>query len=154
MSEVRTLGAILRSTCEEMAWHGPAVMEALEGLTLADALKRPIPNTHTIRELVAHMDAWQRYTLVALEGTPVAMLEGEENFPVVSEETDAEWEEAKRRFKANNESIREGIAQLDDAQLSELVPGRDHPMKMLLHGIAHHNVYHAGQIILLRKALS
>jgi hypothetical protein len=41
----------------------------------------------------------------------------------------------------------------DNQGLREMVPGRDHSMKVMLHGLSHHNAYHAGQIALLKRVL-
>ena len=49
--------------------------------------------------------------------------------------------------------LRERIIHLDAERLHAQVPRRDFPLKVLLHGLVHHNLYHAGQIALLRKAI-
>ena len=81
------------------------------------------------------------------------MLEGLDNFPETLDDSEEEWQEARRRFSANNSRIQALLGDLDDAKLRENVPGRDHPMKFMLHGLAQHNVYHAGQIAIGRIQL-
>ena len=51
----------------------------------------------------------------------------------------------------SNRELREAIMNLEDEQLEQPVPGRDFPLYLLLHGVVQHNLYHAGQIALLKK---
>lgn len=152
MSELSTAKAILRSAASGPAWHGPSVAQLLEGVTAECAATTPIPNVHSIWELLLHMDAWQVFALRLCEGDRVPMLEGDDNWPPVKDRSDAEWDAAKASFMEHAHAIGECIATWDDAKLREPVPGAEFPFKVLLHGVAHHNLYHAGQIAILKKA--
>ena len=81
-------------------------------------------------------------------------LQGEADWPTVPEKpTEDEWRTAQLNFESGGQEIREHIMHFDDARMHATVPGRDFPMKVLLHGIVHHNLYHCGQIAVLKKAL-
>lgn len=152
MSETSTLQGILKSIATGPAWYGPSVAQTLEGITADQAAARPVANAHSIWELLLHMDAWQVFTLRMCEGNPIPMLEGDADWPPVSDTNNAAWTAAKDAFTEHTQQLNTCFASWDDAKLRETVPGREFPFKVLLHGIAHHNVYHAGQIGMLKKA--
>ncbi len=151
MSEVSTLKGILRSTANGPAWHGPSVAETLEGITADQAASNPLKGAHSIWELVLHMDAWQVFALRMCEGNPVEMLEGDADWPPVDSTDESAWVKAKVALANHAQRLNELLDEWDDNKLREPVPGREFPFKVLLHGVAHHNIYHAGQIALLKK---
>lgn len=154
MSEATTISAILKSVAHGPAWHGPSVMELLEGVAPEDAARRPVAAAHSIWEILLHMNAWQDYTVDVANGAPGDSLQGEEDWPPMPDVPSAEaWEAGKRYFEGGGQEIRELITHFDDARMHENIPGREFPMKVLLHGVIHHNLYHCGQIALLKKAL-
>ena len=156
MGTVSTLRGILKSTTEGPAWHGPATMDVLKDIRSEQAVSRPIENAHSIWELLLHMNAWQRYTLRALYGKEVGDPEDmaeEEDWPAVETVTQEAWDRLVLDFHTVNVGIRSLLDGMSDDSLEETVPGRDFPMKFLVHGTAQHNLYHAGQIALLKKAV-
>ena len=60
MPEVNRIRDQLRRAFEGQAWHGPAVMELLDGVTAKQAATRPVVAVHTMWELVLHIGAWER----------------------------------------------------------------------------------------------
>jgi hypothetical protein len=154
MSESTTIAAMLKSVVDGPAWHGPSVMELVETLGAEQARRKGVKDAHSIWELLLHMTAWQEYALEVLKGKDAAPLEGAADWPALPEPPRVdEWETTKRKFEGGMRELRERIIHLDDTQLRETVPGRNFPIKVLLHGLVHHNLYHAGQIALLRKAI-
>jgi len=151
MSEISTLQGILRSTVSGPAWHGPSVAETLEGITADQAAARPMENAHSIWELLLHMDAWQVFALRMCEGNPIPSLKGEADWPSVNDSSEAAWIATKDAFTDHARQVNECFASWDESKLREPVPGGEFPYKVILHGVAHHNIYHAGQIALLKK---
>jgi len=144
-SEVQRIIDTLKHAYEKNAWHGPSVKEAIEDVTTENAFLR-LPDSHSIIELVAHMAAWRRYVAEKLAGNEKFELTEEQNFP-----KPANWE---KTVSLLDESQRQLIAQLEktpDERLQEIVPGRKFKFYVMLHGIIHHDLYHTGQIILLKK---
>ena len=62
------------------------------------------------------------------------------------------WDEAIERLKTGHKKLAQRIAVLTDADLLNKVPGRDHTVYMTVHGLIQHNLYHAGQIAILKKS--
>jgi uncharacterized damage-inducible protein DinB len=154
MSESTTIAGMLKSVVDGPAWHGPSVMEMVETLSAEQARRKSIGDTHSIWELMLHMIAWQEYALQVLDGADAAMLEGEADWPAMPDPpTETEWDTTKRKFEGGTRELRERIIHLDVEQLHSKLPGKEFPLKVLLHGLVHHNVYHAGQIALLRKTV-
>ena len=143
----------LRRSAECDAWHGPSVREALEGVTVSDASAHPIPGAHSIRELVLHMAAGIQLVLRRLNGDG-RQLTAEEDWPAPSEATDDAWQRDVASLFALNQRLREAVATFPEARLDEpLVPDPPYSAFTQFIGLTQHDLYHAGQIVLLRRAL-
>jgi uncharacterized damage-inducible protein DinB len=92
MREAERIADQLRRSIEGEAWHGPAVMELLAGLTAAQASMHPVNGTHSIWELVLHIRAWNGAILRRIRGEAVE-LEAAEDWPAVSDSSDEAWED-------------------------------------------------------------
>lgn len=131
------------------AWHGPGVLEALEGVTAADAAARPVAKSHTIGELVLHMARWKRAVATRLGGRPDSPSDAE-NFPAFRSR---DWRRALAELRRAHAAVRAAITRLPEARLEEpAVPGGT-ACFLQAHGIVHHDLWHAGQILTLRRAL-
>ena len=76
----------------------------------------------------------------------------EEDWPPVGDISEHGWKNALNRLKLNHVALEEVTARLDEARLREVVPGTPYNVYFLLHGVIQHDLYHAGQIALLKKA--
>ena len=153
MTEIDRILDQLKRSYHGEAWHGPALREILLDVTAAQAAARPLPEAHTIWELVLHITTWEDATRKALEGIPINVSE-EENFPAIPDTSDAAWHDALTTLEATHYALRDATARLTDADLDNTAPGRPYSFYFLLHGIIQHNLYHAGQIVLLKKVLA
>ncbi|HEX9869962.1 MAG TPA: DinB family protein [Candidatus Tectomicrobia bacterium] len=154
MSEIQRIEDQLRRAFEGNAWHGPAVRELLADVTAAQAAGRPLPNAHSIWEIVLHMATWERVVYRRLQGETVVNLPMEQDWPPVRDTSAAAWHQAVRDLEQANHDLRAAIAQLTEARLADMAPGKDHSVYVMLHGIIQHDLYHAGQIAVLKKAQS
>lgn len=153
MSELKRLNSLFKSTFEGEAWHGPAVMQVLKGVTAAQAAARPIAKAHSIWELILHMIAWQEVVRRAVARVAkFDQLAEDENFPLVEETGEESWQATLLFLQASAEELRAALRQVPDSQLDEKVEGREFTYYFMLHGLIDHNLYHAGQIALLKKA--
>ena len=153
MKEVERIGDQLSRAFEGKAWHGPAVMEILDGITAHDASARPFKSTHSIWEIVLHIAAWESACLRRLHGDR-AQLPSEEDWPVVAETSEQSWEQCKKELQQGYEQLRSAISQLADAQLDQPIVEGLSTVYVTLHGIVQHSLYHAGQIAILKKVVS
>lgn len=146
--------ALLRQTFEGGAWHGPSVIEAIENISPEQATLRlpsPVGNrTHSIIELVSHMTSWRLYVVHKLLGDATYEVTPEMNFPSATD-----WPEAAHNLRTSQERLLEALSSMPASRLEEQVPGREPPLTFytLVHGIIHHDLYHAGQIMIIRRTL-
>lgn len=145
MSEIRKIINTLKHTYEKNAWHGPAVMETLAGIDAKDAQKKA-GDSHSIIELVAHMTAWRNYVTEKLKGNAGFELSDEQNFPKADN-----WNETIAQLAQSQENLIQALEATPDERLSERVPGREFKFYTMLQGIIHHDLYHLGQIQLIKK---
>jgi uncharacterized damage-inducible protein DinB len=150
-SEAARIADQLRRAFDGEAWHGPALLELLKDVDAATAAARPLPDVHSIWELVLHVAAWDNAGLRRLAGEP-AKLKGKANFPdVPASPTEDAWHEAVAATKRTHETLVETVAGLTEKRLRDQVPGKPYDFYHLFHGIAQHELYHAGQIAVLKK---
>lgn len=155
MSEATTLAAALKSIDYGPAWHGPGIQELLGDITAEQAAAAPLDCAHSIWELVLHIAAWNNHARDILEGGNGDFTSSDRDWPKVPKNpTEDDWMAAKRKLSGGIQNLREVMVHCDDERLRQKVPGRDFPIKVLLHGVIHHNLYHLGQIALLKKAVN
>ena len=144
----------LRTSFEGEAWHGPSVLEALDGVTADEACQHPIAKAHSIWELVLHLAGTYQLVLRRLEGdaTPLA---ADDDWPTVPPPTDANWRAATRALLELNQDLRRSVSSFNAKKLDEPVVSTplDSAYTQFI-GITQHDLYHAGQIVLLKRALA
>ncbi len=154
MSEVSRIAGWIRAAYEGPAWHGPALCEILTGVTADTAAQRPISGAHTICEIVLHITVWISVVTRRLEGAPIPTVAPAEDWPAAPEPSDAEWQRALDRLAEAQRELEAATRKLTDDRLRETVLGdRPYSIYTMLHGVVHHNLYHAGQIAPIKKAV-
>jgi uncharacterized damage-inducible protein DinB len=151
MPETTRIADQLKRAYAGDAWHGPALMEILAGVNAASAAARPIPNAHTIWELTLHIAAWDSVILRRIGGKPASPTD-EENFPRVKEATESAWRATLADLQRQHQELLRVISEMPDSRLTQPVPGKDYDFYFLLHGTVQHALYHAGQIVMLKRA--
>jgi uncharacterized damage-inducible protein DinB len=141
----------LRRAFEGDAWHGPALLELLQDLDATTAAAKPLPKAHSIWELVLHIAAWDEAASRRLAGEKWQP-QGTANFPLVPKPTEAAWRKAVAYAKRTHDVLIKTVAALPESRLRERVPGKKYDFYHMLHGVAQHELYHAGQIAILKKA--
>ncbi|HEY3429695.1 MAG TPA: DinB family protein [Cyclobacteriaceae bacterium] len=144
-SEAQKIIDILKHTFEKNAWHGPSVLEALEGVSSASIHNR-IGNGNSIIELAAHMTAWRNFVTEKLKGNNSFDVTDDMNFP-----KGKEWKVVLHELNKSQADLIAALEKTPDEKLTEVVPGRKYKFFTMIHGIIHHDLYHAGQIVLLKK---
>jgi hypothetical protein len=149
-SESALIAEQLRRAFEGDAWHGPALLELLQDMDAATAAAQPWSDVHSIWELVLHVSAWDNAASLRLGGEKV-QLTGTANFPVVPHPTQTTWRAAIAHAKHTHDVLIKTVEALPDSRLRERVPGKRYDFYFMLHGVAQHALYHAGQIAILKK---
>lgn len=146
-TEIQKIASLLKQTFEGGAWHGPAVRENLTNITEEQALRK-LPNTHSIIELVSHMVTWRNYVIKKLAGDAEYKISDEMNF-----QDNKNWNECLQQLEDSQHQLLAAFEKFPAEKLSELVPGTKEPVTYynLIHGIIHHDLYHTGQVGLIKK---
>ena len=155
MSETARLADQVRRAYDGDAWHGDSVLEILNGVDAKIAAAHPIKNAHSIWELVLHITAWDGAILERIAGQRSLELEGEQNFPSVKDTSEAAWCKAIESAKHTHSELVKKVAAFPDSRLQDRVPGKTesyHDFFYTFSGIVQHELYHTGQIALLKKA--
>ena len=135
-------------------WHGPSVAEAIGDLTAKQAATHVISHAHSAWELVLHIAAWAEIAQARLDGEPWLTPTNAEDFPPPGiRRGKPEWIAAQRRAATAYEALAAAVKVRAPADLDALVVGQKYTAAVMLHGVVEHGVYHAGQIMLLRKSL-
>ena len=152
MREIDRIRDQLRRSIEGPAWHGPSLMEVLEGLDCEGANERPIPKAHSVAELVPHIVTWMDVVRHRLRGD-WAPVSDSKDFPRPAT-TVVEWSAAITRLRAAAEALDRALAEAPDSALEQNDPEGGFPLLLHLDGVVQHNLYHAGQIAMLRKGIT
>ena len=156
ITEVDRIRDQFRRAFDGEAWHGPSVLALLKGVTAQQAAAHPIPGAHSIWELTQHIEAWERACLRRLSGDP-AQLSDEEDWQPVNDTSEAAWESTKEQLTNTHRELLDAIANLDESRLDEPIITHSttsySSVYVTLHGGVQHDLYHAGQIAILKKAL-
>lgn len=153
MSEVERIVDQLRRAFAGEAWHGPAVMQILEGITTAQAAAHPVAGAHSIWEIALHLSAWEGAVRKRLRGERV-QLAAAEDWPAVTDTTEQAWEQARARLGQVHQKLADAVAELDESRLDQPIVAGMSSVYVTLHGVIQHSLYHAGQIALLKKSFA
>jgi uncharacterized damage-inducible protein DinB len=153
VSECARLADQIRRAFYGDAWHGDPLLKILSGVTARQAAAHPVKAAHSIWELVLHITAWDDAIIRRARGTAYAMKEAN-NFPKVKDTSPAAWKKALADLEATHDALIKEVEAFPDSRLFEQVPGKKakyHNHFYSFTGIAQHELYHAGQIALLKK---
>src|SRR5881396_2873661 len=106
MNDSERLADQLKRALTGGAWHGPSWGETLEGITREVALHRPIPEAHTIAEIVLHATTWHDVVRRRLHGESPEISEAED-WPTAAFADEAAWSAAVARlFETGNALVK------------------------------------------------
>jgi uncharacterized damage-inducible protein DinB len=152
MEELARIAEQARRAFEGDAWHGPSVLELLQDVTAEEAAARPVKGAHSIWEVALHIGAWDAIVVRRMAGETVVEVADAEDWPQPAPSA-AAWEATRQALREGNLRLRQAIAAFDGTRLAAPVPGKDYDYRFMLHGIVQHDLYHAGQIALLKRAV-
>ena len=155
----RPLGAVgilldlLDEAFARKSWHGPNLRGAIRGLGPAQAAWHPGPGRHSLRELVVHAAYWKYAVWRRLVGETRGSfaLPGSNWFPRPDTADPKGWASDVALLTAEHKRLRAAVARLTPADLRRIPKGSPFTVAGLVRGAAAHDLYHAGQIQLLKK---
>ncbi|MCI0532086.1 MAG: DinB family protein, partial [candidate division Zixibacteria bacterium] len=151
-SEVRRITQQFKAAYTGPAWHGPSVKQVLKGVTAVQAAARPVKEAHSIWEIALHVAGWQKVVARRAKGEKIRQPD-EGDWPTVGVANASNWKRTLQNLDKSYRNLHKTISGLSDADLTKRVRGIKNYRYIILHGVIQHNLYHAGQIMLLKKAL-
>ena len=157
MSEKAQLLAMLDEAFSVRSWHGTNLRGAIRGMTPERAARRPAKGRHNIWEVVVHAAYWKYAVRRRLTGEKRGSfpLEGSNFWPRPEQKDrrawDAAWKKDVRLLGDMHRQLREAVEAFPDARLGTRAPGSPFTYAALIRGVAAHDLYHAGQIQLLKR---
>lgn len=140
---------------DHQSWHGTNLRGSLRGLSVDEALWRPVRDRHNIWEIATHAAYWKYAAWRRLTGAERGTFphKGSNWIPSPASPTNAQWRDEVALLGECHRKLHEAVAGLSDADLPRRAPGGKETVGRLVRGIAAHDLYHAGQIQLLKRLL-
>ncbi|MFP5288147.1 MAG: DinB family protein [Thermoanaerobaculia bacterium] len=158
--QVDLLLKALDQAYDHKSWHGPVLRGSLRGVTAGQAAWRPAPERHNIWELALHAAYWKYSVLRRLArlrgGEEVRFpLKGSNWFRRPEGEVDERaWKADLKVLEEMHRQLRALVAALSESDLETIPQGSSTTVVDLVLGVSYHDIYHAGQIQLLKKLSS
>lgn len=156
-AEIAALLEMLDQAFDHRAWHGTNLKGALRGVTAQEAARRPGKHRHNIWELAVHAAYW-KYTVrrrILSEKRGSFPLKGSNWFarPEPGKATEAAWKTDVALLIETHQSLRAAVAGLSPKDLDATPRGSRFSMRALVVGVAAHDLYHTGQIQLIKRLM-
>jgi hypothetical protein len=151
--EIDSLLALLDEAYSRAAWHGPNLRGSIRGVTAREAALRPGKGRHNIWELVVHAAYW-KYTVrrrLLGEKRGSFALPGSNFFKRSAEPSGKAWRADVALLESEHRKLREAVSSIPPNTLDRPARGSKTIVRRLIAGIAFHDVYHAGQIQLIKR---
>lgn len=153
MKDVTLLLRLLDESYEKKAWQGPNLRGSLRGVTAAQAAWRPSPGRHNIWELALHSAYWKYAVARILTGEKRGAFpeKGSNWFARPSSPAERAWRADLALLDAQHRRLRSAVGKLSAGELGRKPPGSKYKTDTLVYGVASHDVYHTGQIQMLKR---
>lgn len=133
-------------------WYGDNLLSVLEDVTDAEAFTRPAPNLKSLAELVAHVIYWRQSLIKRLEGDTSfkASMKSEDNWPALVSLKNMGWPALCLQLEQTQQQLLKQLQRHDETVLQE--PYRTGTsVQQLIEGVLQHDIYHQGQMALVKK---
>ena len=151
--DVAQLLFLLDTAYDMPSWHGPNLRGAVRGVTVAQAAWRPDAGRHNIWELAVHAAYWKYVAWMRLTGAPRGSFaaEGSNWIERPQQATPRAWRADLALLQTVHRRLRDEVAALSSAALGRRAVSGTATVQALVTGVAAHDLYHAGQIQLLKR---
>jgi DinB family protein len=152
-ADLHQLLSIIDAAYDRKSWHGTNLRGSIRGLSVRQAAWRPSSKRHNIWELVVHAAYWKYTALRRLTGAPRGSfpLKGSNWFMRGDSLDERAWREDAALLDRTHRSLRAAVSRLSSSELAKTPAGSRVSNFALFSGVAAHDLYHAGQIQLLKR---
>lgn len=152
MSENIRISNLYQSIYNGNPWLEVTLAHTLENVNAEQAYRKINPNLNTIWEIVNHLIQWRRNILSRMQGE-IVITPDHNYFVPVLDPSEAAWEQSLQNLAKTQEAWNAFFEDFDDADLAKIYVNNGHTYYEHIHGIIQHDVYHLGQIVILKKLL-
>lgn len=154
MSPLEMLIEVVDQGFDRTSWHGPNLRGALRGVTASQAVCRPQANRHSIWEHLLHAAYWKYTVRRRILGEKRGSFPRKgSNWILPQTTTEAAWRNDIQLLQEIHQSMRAAIADVPSTKLFTELPKSKVTYFYLISGVAAHDVYHAGQIQLIKRLM-
>jgi uncharacterized damage-inducible protein DinB len=152
-ADIEHLLELLDEGFNKAAWHGPNLRGSIRGVTAREAAARPGAGRHNIWEIVVHAAYWKYAVRRRLLGEKRGSFElsGSNWFERPGDRGEKAWRADVALLEREHRRLREIVSSIQAQGLDRRSRGSRTRVRRLIFGIAFHDVYHAGQIQLLKR---
>ncbi len=154
-AETGLLLSALDEAFDKKGWHGANLRGSIRGVTARRAAWRPNPRRHCIADIVLHTAYWKYVVRRRLQGAERGSfpLKGSNWIPLPQPFGEAEWRNCIAVLTAEHRALRAAVAALPPEEIYVTPAGSKVSNRQLIQGIAAHDLYHTGQIQLLKRLI-
>lgn len=152
MSENKRISNLYQSIYNGEPWLEVTLDDTLKNVSAEQAYRKINPNLNTIWEIVNHIIQWRRNILRRVQGETVTTPDHNYFVPVL-DSSEAAWEQSLQSLAKSQELWSAFFEDFNDSDLEKIYPSNNHTYYEHIHGIIQHDVYHLGQIVILKKLL-
>lgn len=139
-------------------WMGANFSQKLNKVSENETFLRPIPNLHSVAEIVSHLTTWREETILKIKsGKGNLTDDSEENWLTNDKLKEIGWNKIKARYQDSLSKMIGLLQTKDDSFLNEQYYDTDfkgyYPYQFVIHGMLHHDIYHLGQLGIIIKFL-
>ena len=153
MDELERIAGQIVSGYNDGAWPMVSVRDLFREMTPADAAAHPIPGAHSAWEIALHIGLWHDTVRRRLLSNEPIDYGPEEDWPAPAAPTEENWKAALDEIDRGLAELAVAVRRLQPERLDEIVPGKPFTVYFMLHGMPQHDLYHGGQVVLLKKLL-
>ena len=153
--EIEHLLGLVDESYSRAAWHGPNLRGSLRGVAAREAAMRPKAGRHSIRDIVLHAAYWKYAVRRRLVGEKRGSfgLKGSNWFGQPNDRSEKAWRADVALLEEEHRRLREAVSSFQPGKLDRAARGSKHTARRMIAGVAFHDVYHAGQIQLIKRLL-
>ncbi|HKO77039.1 MAG TPA: DinB family protein [Flavobacterium sp.] len=150
MSESKRISNLYQSIYNGNPWLEVTLANTLKDITAEQAYRKINPDLNTIWEIVNHLIQWRRNILRRMQGEIITTPDHNYFVPVI-DPSEVAWQQSLQNLAKSQELWNSFFESFDDKDFEKIYPNNNHTYYEHIHGIIQHDVYHLGQIVILKK---
>lgn len=152
-NELNDLISKLDESFQGRPWFGDSLMRIINSVDFQLVNARPSGTQNSIARLVQHIINWRIFVIKKLERDAVFDIKRNDSndWSEIEIRNEKEWRDLLQALQESQEKIKEILKTNDPSLLTNTVPGREYDYHYLIEGIIQHDIYHLGQIALVKK---